>query len=655
MMFYELFLYELVIYLQTSPSTITTASILGSPISMAKTNFNASLVQAQPSVVTPVVSSANNLQSSSGNTLLSAIITSSQNTVSRPAVSTTNFLHEHLTKASVIRSKSTDEPPEPKKLKEEPKIESEKDKENITTASLLKQELPSGCKYSSIQTPTRMEDSQNVLLKQLLQNTACAGSTSQISSTPTTAAPTQTAPSLPIVPNLEAQLAQPVPPTPTSLLPPILQNDNTPQSVQTQQPPPQLQQLIQAQQQQQQPKPIIQRTPIVSRETSFVSKPIQQQQQQQLPVTASVPSPMPQQPQQQQLHIDIKKCLPPSRTPSRDDLLSPPTPRSSCSQDSSLQTPPLTIKKEVLTAQQSPLLTPHEVKKEFVDESSQHSEVSDYSRPDTLMKEELVDCLDSSTERITLEQKEELKKMKRRAYQQKRRQNQIMNKDTGGQPKKRPRKSSKLDEDYDSYIEGVIAQMRTLPPLIVSEPVLNKNFNIVPIYGSGDMSKLGGKEFDPRYGDLSGCYGSAILPGFTDYYNTKPYGVLEPLPEKPPASTQRGFYDQEFPLIKFDIEDDKKFNLFSRDDTPDSIISSSSPECVLIEESCRFTGLRLISDDEDDEVDVQKQRMMSPPVPIIVPIPIKLKPSAGFLKDLTDVSALMIFLFRPTSCTYIYF
>jgi len=61
-------------------------------------------------------------------------------------------------------------------------------------------------------TPKVVEESQNVLLKQLLQNTACANQT------PTTT----TAISLPIIPSLEAQLARPVSPTPSSLFPSLL-------------------------------------------------------------------------------------------------------------------------------------------------------------------------------------------------------------------------------------------------------------------------------------------------------------------------------------------------------------------------------------------------------------------------------------------------
>lgn len=66
----------------------------------------------------------------------------------------------------------------------------------------------------------RMEESQNVLLKQLLQNTACATTTLSSSSSQ--------GPSLPLVPSLEAQLARPVPPTPFSVLPPLLNEVPTP-------------------------------------------------------------------------------------------------------------------------------------------------------------------------------------------------------------------------------------------------------------------------------------------------------------------------------------------------------------------------------------------------------------------------------------------
>lgn len=595
---------------QTSPSTITTASLLGSPIGIIKPGFGSSLAQAHPQVTVPTtaVTSQQNIQSSS------ASATHVNTSSIRSVVTTTNLLHTQLTKT--VKSNMA----ESNESGTDVKVETTSSESNVTFNSSTQMlsntlNLPrtESSKPPTVHTlPNRIEDSQNVLLKQLLQNTACA--TTAVSTTTSTTSSTTPplTPSLPIVPNLEAQLARPVPPTPTSLLPPILQNDPPATTA----------------------AKVMQRNVVVSRETSFVSKAISQippvSISQQIPISAA----------SQPLHIDIKRCLPPSRTPSRDDLLSPPTPRSSCSQDSSLQTPPLTIKKEIpsMSSSQQSVLLPQEVKKELVDESSQHSEVSDHSRPDFQMKDELMD-LDPSSDKSLIDQKEELKKLKRRAYQQKRRQNQIMGKDTAVQPKKRPRKGSKVEEDYDTYIDGVLHQLRTLPPMTVAEPVLNKNFAVVPIFGCGDLTKLGNKDYDSRLGDLNGIYGNAVLPGSSDFYNTKPYGDAEPLPEKTPASTQRGFYDQEFPLIKFNVDEDKKYDLFCREDTPDSIISSSSPECHSFEPTLKFPGLRLISEDEDEEPEedtVSKMRL-SPVVPLIQPIPIRLKATGPYLKDYAEM------------------
>ncbi|XP_063909689.1 histone-lysine N-methyltransferase 2C-like isoform X2 [Zophobas morio] len=557
---------------KTSADTITAASLLGTSISLSRSGFSTSLVQAQPNVVVSPVTTTM-LQTSTFGHTTSSVSTS----VFKTVTSGTNLLHTQLTK--VIRHKSLEETLS-ETIKEEKVEPMEISEDKIKTEPGQSQ---SGCKFSTIPTPpiSRNDDSQNALLKKLLQNTACASTQTP----PPTSAPSSitVASSTQFPSSLENQLK-------ASILSPVVKESVTPP--QTKAPP---------------------RAPIMSRETSFVSSPVIQQP----------PTPVP----TQQLHIDIKKCLPPSRTPSRDDLLSPPTPRSSCSQDSSLQTPPL-IKKEP----QQPLLQ-QEVKKEIVDETSQHSEVSDQSRSDVPMKEE-IDSLDPITEKMLLD-KEELKKQKRRMYQQKRRQNQIMNKEAVGQPKKRPRKSSKVDEDYDTYIDGVLAQLRTLPPMVVSEPVLNRNFNICPVFGS-DMSKLAANDYDSRFGELKGEYGNAYMPGYSDFYNTQPYGDHEPLPEKPPASTQRGFYDQEFPLIKFDAEEEKRFDMFCREDSPDSIISSSSPECPVTEPPHKFLGLKLINEDDDEEDDDMSKMRLSPVVPIVAPIPIRLKPTGPYLKDYTE-------------------
>ncbi|KAF5271825.1 hypothetical protein FQR65_LT05056 [Abscondita terminalis] len=604
---------------QTAPSSITTASLLGPPITITKSSFTPSLVHAQPLVVSPIVTnSTNTIMSSSSNSTIatgssSAFVQTCSSFTTHPTITNTNLLHSQLTKVTFYKEKpqveqsSISEYIKPEEIKKEvidTSPVSESFGPSTSTNSIYKTDI-GGCKYSTIQGPSRIEDSQNVLLKQLLQNTACA-TTAQTQATPSSSTSTASTPNLPIVPNLEAQLARPVPPTTTSLLPPLLQNENTNnQALKTAQT----------------------KTTIVSRETSFVSKPVPTS----LPVT-SAPT--------QQLHLDLKKCAPIHRQASRDDLLSPPTPKSCNSQDSNLPTPPLIIKKEhQIHPPQSPLLTPQEVKKELLDETSQHSEVSDHSRPDMILVKEEIDSPDAINEKMSLEQKEELKKLKRRVYQQKRRQNQILNKEIHAQPKKRPRKSSKVDEDYDTYIDSLLIQLRSLPPMIVQEPQLNRNFGIVPIYGSGDLSKVGTKACDPRFGELTGHYGNAVVPGFSDYYSSKPYGESEPMQEKPVSSTQRGFYDQEFPLIKFDNEEERRFEIFCREnDSPDSVVSSSSPECSIMEPYAKFLGLKLIDEDEEEEEeekDVSKMRL-SPIIPIIAPIPIRLKPIGPYLKDYTD-------------------
>ena len=91
---------------------------------------------------------------------------------------------------------------------------SKKDSDGLQSKLLLN-DKPSSSDIGKIVTNShRLEESQNVLLKQLLQNTACA--------TTTLPSSTSQGPNLPLVPSLEAQLARPVPPTPSSLLPPLL-------------------------------------------------------------------------------------------------------------------------------------------------------------------------------------------------------------------------------------------------------------------------------------------------------------------------------------------------------------------------------------------------------------------------------------------------
>ncbi|XP_029659206.1 histone-lysine N-methyltransferase trr, partial [Formica exsecta] len=234
-------------------------------------------------------------------------------------------------------------------------------------------------------------------------------------------------------------------------------------------------------------------------------------------------------------------------------------------------------------------------------------------------KEELIDS--------AIDDKTDLKKLKRRQYQQKRKQSQGKDAVTAPQ-KKRSRKVSRLDEDYETFVENLMTQLRQLQPMVVLEPLLGRNYGVCPIFGCGDLVKIGSqKDYNTRIGDLIGNYGSASLPGISDHYNTQPFGELNPLSPQQPSTTQRGFYEQEFPPLKLDDTDDKKETMATnRDvDSPDTIVSSSSPECVIPEFMHHFPGLRLIEEESDDEADWLKR--VSPVIPLISPIPIRLKPA----------------------------
>jgi histone-lysine N-methyltransferase MLL3 len=128
-----------------------------------------------------------------------------------------------------------------------------------------------------------------------------------------------------------------------------------------------------------------------------------------------------------------------------------------------------------------------------------------------------------------------------------------MSKEKGGL--KKPRKLQKTEEDYDSFIDNLMVQIKSLPQMQILEPLLPKNFNVCPIYGCNDLNKLSSsKRYNITSGELTGTFGNAELHNASDFYNTKLFGILEPKVEQAPVSTQRGFYDQEFPPIKFEEE-----------------------------------------------------------------------------------------------------
>ncbi|XP_068205977.1 histone-lysine N-methyltransferase 2C-like isoform X15 [Palaemon carinicauda] len=251
---------------------------------------------------------------------------------------------------------------------------------------------------------------------------------------------------------------------------------------------------------------------------------------------------------------------------------------------------------------------------------------------------------------------EELKKAKKRA-QQARRKSQ--SKDTKVQPAKRARQGSRVEEDYETYIDGIMQQLRSMPPLTIMEPEVPRNFNLCPIFGSGDLIKLGRRDYNHRQGVLEGTEGHATVKNIADYYNTQPFG--DKLPIVTPAKTgptQRGFYIHEFtppkiglPLDEYQDPEAVTTTNTSRptaaptptrdSDSPDTVLSSSSPECILPESPIPFKGLRLV--DMDDDQDDHRDRSLSPAIPLLIPVPIRpgqlpFFPSEG--KDTKDIPEL---------------
>ena len=50
--------------------------------------------------------------------------------------------------------------------------------------------------------------------------------------------------------------------------------------------------------------------------------------------------------------------------------------------------------------------------------------------------------------------------------------------------------SSKVEEDYDSFIDSLMHQLRQTPAMVICEPNLTYNFTACPVFGSGDLSKV---------------------------------------------------------------------------------------------------------------------------------------------------------------------
>ncbi|CAH0763958.1 unnamed protein product [Diatraea saccharalis] len=554
-------------------------------------------------------------------------------------ITSSKLLHTQLT-SPLKRSKSTDEPKsevivghiQPTKRHSVESVVVKSEPMETDDQSTLANVDPSKNQTILSQCPAnqRNDESQNVLLKQLLQTSTTASNVVP----QRTMTIQRTAPALGTIPSLEAQLARPpIPPPALSLTQEVEIPKNSPRHITTV-------------------------------NTTFPSRPIQT-------IPTSSMSPL--------IHTSTQSLMDVRKQPSMKIMTkeepTTPLPESSPTMKGMPMYPmnienqqlQQAIKKEIAPPQQSPVhsrpFTPLDVKKELLDESSQQSATSgvstasDQGKLDQPMKEEFSESvnMDPTTEVNAPETPSEAKRRKRREYQQKKRKQMQMNMKAAAESnlnaanaKRRSRKGSRFEEDYDTFIDNLMTQLRLLPQMQIQEPALTTNYAVCPLFGSGDLTKLKNKDYDILKGDLVGEFGNAKIPNVADYYNTKPFGDEEPLPEKPAASTQRGFYDQEFQPIMFDDDpEDKKLDFICKErdtDTPDSIVSCSSPECLDIEPANRFPGLKLIEDEEEDEDSDSASGRVSPVIPIIAPVPIRIKPVSLYqLKEEDEIQ-------KPLKC-----
>lgn len=306
------------------------------------------------------------------------------------------------------------------------------------------------------------------------------------------------------------------------------------------------------------------------------------------------------------------------------------------------------------TSRPPSILSNSDVKRELLDDNSQMSATSDHSsvKQDSI-KEEMTNDTTNDAETVAKKAQEtplEMKRRKRREYQKNRRQMQIQSKENAnnasgvgqGPVKKKARKMSsttKIDEDYDTFIDNLMIQLKCMQPMQILEPTLNRDYSICSAFGAGELNKFGSElKYSVICGDLNNEYGRAELENVADHYNTKPFGCKSPVSEQHNSSTHYGFYDQEFSPIKFTSDDENRSKydfLKERDiETPDTIISSSSPECVIQDSPSHFPGLRLIQEDDEESItDFQINKRMSPQIPIITPIPIRLKKGISLTTD----------------------
>ncbi|OTF82809.1 hypothetical protein BLA29_000185 [Euroglyphus maynei] len=218
--------------------------------------------------------------------------------------------------------------------------------------------------------------------------------------------------------------------------------------------------------------------------------------------------------------------------------------------------------------------------------------------------------------------------------------------------KKRQRKGSQTKGDNDNsndsitsnekILTSIINHFRTLPAVQIVEPEVQANLNVClpPDAVTG---------FNHKKTQLKGCYGSAFLPSQIDYYSYYPFGPNKPTQIMAPnsallnSSTKVGYYQEEFGQCILDYNDqpwkesfsshndirNESFSLYSRDvDSPETIVSASSPECMLYNQpKDEYNRMKYINDsdvelDDEDDGDCDEDRKS----PFLTFLPIRSMP-----------------------------
>ncbi|XP_054736532.1 histone-lysine N-methyltransferase trr isoform X1 [Anastrepha obliqua] len=177
----------------------------------------------------------------------------------------------------------------------------------------------------------------------------------------------------------------------------------------------------------------------------------------------------------------------------------------------------------------------------------------------SLLAECNVPATSATQKAIIIDKDIESRKKRKREYQKHRRQllsgkeltaNTVNSTSSVPGSKKKSRKLSKIEEDYDNFIDNLMVNLKQMKPLQVLEPLLNRNFVVCSTYGlssnlpRGVNSKENGDIFLTP--PLLGEYGNAHRSNAVTLYDSGPFFSSECTKEKQLSTIQNDFYDQEF-------------------------------------------------------------------------------------------------------------